>query len=201
MLFQTNRISNIEMDSARFFSLRTPDIIDLSVGESGFDTSVHIKEAAYKTMTRGNIRYAPPLDNEDLRELISQKYKEEYAVDSSKDNVMISNGAKGIIYALMQSFIQKGDEIIVQDPGWISYTEIVKLAEGTVVPANANSADEFVTDVEKKITPRTKMVIFSYPCNPTGEIYNEKALKKLAEIAKERNVLIVSDEPYNKNSF
>lgn len=201
MLSQANRIANIEMGFAKFFSLRTSDMIDLSVGEPGFDTPAHIKEAAYKAMTRTNIRYAPPLGNDDLRELISQKYKDEYNVDSSKNNVMISHGAKGVIYALMQSLIQKGDEVIVQDPGWISYTEIVKLAEGKVIPANANSADEFVIDVEKKITSRTKMVIFSTPCNPTGEIYNERALKKLAEIAKENNVLIVSDEPYHKIIF
>ncbi len=201
MLPQTSRISNIEMGFAKFFSMRTPETVDLSVGEPGFDTPAHIKEAAYKAMTKGNIRYAAPLGNDDLRELISQRYKEEYGVDSKKDNVMISHGAKGIIYALMQSLVQKGDEVIVQDPGWVSYTEIVKLAEGTPVPANANSADEFVADVERKITPRTKMIIFSTPSNPTGEVYNERALKRLSEIAKEKNVLLVSDEPYHKIIF
>lgn len=201
MLSPSSRISNIEMGFAKFFSMRKPEMVDLSVGEPGFDTPAHIKEAAYKSMTGGNIRYAPPLGNEDLREAISQKYREEYGVDSTKDNVMISHGAKGIIYALMQSLVQRGDEVIVQDPGWVSYTEIVKLAEGTPVPANANSADEFAEDVERKITPKTKMIIFSTPSNPTGEVYNESALKKLAEIAKDKNVLLVSDEPYHKIIF
>ncbi len=201
MLPQTNRISDIEMGFAKFFSMRTPEMVDLSVGEPGFDTPAHIKEAAYKAMTKGNIRYAAPLGNEDLRELISQKYKEEYGVDSAKDNVMISHGAKGIIYALMQSLVQKGDEVIVQDPGWVSYTEIVKPAEGTAVPANANNADEFAADVERKITPRTKMIIFSTPSNPTGEVYNERALRRLSELARERNILVVSDEPYHKIIF
>lgn len=195
------RIANIEMGFSKFFSMRTPEMVDLSVGEPGFDTPAHIKEAAYKSMTAKNIRYAPPLGNDDLRELISQKYNEEYSVDSAKENVMVSHGAKGIIYALMQSRVQRGDEVLVQDPGWVSYTEIVKLAEGKPIPANANSAEEFVADVERKITPRTKMVIFSTPSNPTGEVYGENALKRLAEIAREKNILLVSDEPYHKIIF
>lgn len=202
MLPPADRVSGIEMGFARFFSLRSPEMIDLSVGEPGFDTPAHIKEAAYRSMTRRNIRYAPPPGNDDLRALISEKYKEEYGVDSTKENVMISHGAKGIIYALMQSIVQKGDEVIVQDPGWVSYKDIIRLAEGTPVPAdNAGSAGDFVADVERKIGPKTKMVIFSTPCNPTGEIYGEKELKRLVEIARERNVLVVCDEPYHKIIF
>ncbi len=201
MISPADRVKDIEMGFARFFSMRTPEMVDLSVGEPGFDTPAHIKEAAYKAMTKGNIRYAAPLGNDDLREAISHKYKEEYHVDSVKDNVMISHGAKGILYALVQSHVQKGDEVLIQDPGWVSYTEIVKLAQGTPVPVNGNSAEEFVADVERKITPRTKMVLFSTPCNPTGDVYGENALKMLVEIAREKNILVVSDEPYHKIIF
>ncbi len=201
MITLTERISGIEMGFAKFLSARSNRMVDLSVGEPGLDTPAHIKEAAYRAMTRNNIRYAPPLGDDGLREAISAKYKEEYGVDSAKDNVMISHGAKGIIYALMQCTVQKGDEVIVQDPGWISYNEIIKLAEGTPVPADANTAQTFLQDVEEKITPRTKMVIFSNPSNPTGEVYGEGIVKRLAEIAKEKNVLLVSDEPYHKMIF
>lgn len=202
MLSQTSRVSEIEMGFAKFFSLRKHDMVDLSVGEPGFDTPKHIKEAAYRSMTKKNIRYAPPLGNDDLRQLISDKYLKEYQTNSTKNNVMIGHGAKGILYALMQSFVQRGDEVIVQDPGWVSYTEIIKLAEGTPVPAdNSKGPDNFVEDVKNKITNKTKMVVFSTPCNPTGEIYNEKTLKKLVEIAREKNILVVSDEPYHKIIF
>ena len=201
MIPQANRILDIEMGFAKFFSMRTPDLVDLSVGEPGFDTPEHIKKAAWDSMSRGNIRYAPPLGNEDLRELISARYLEDHGVQSAKDNVMISHGAKGIIYALMQSIVQQGDEVIVQDPGWVSYTQIIKLAEGTPVPARATGPEEFLTDVEAKITKKTKAVVFSSPSNPTGQVYGERVMKKLVELSREHNFLLISDEPYHKIIF
>lgn len=202
MINLASRVKNIEMGFEKFFSLRKEGVIDLSVGEPGFDTPEDIKEAAFKAMKSGNIRYAPPLGNSDLREAISTYYKEEYGVDSKKENIMISHGAKGIIYALIQSIVERGDEVIVQDPGWVSYREIVKLAEGTVIPANNIEGEEkFVEDIENKITQKTKIIIFSNPCNPTGEVYSEKTIENLVNIARENNVLLVSDEPYDKIIF
>ncbi len=200
MLRLSGRVPDENDALSKIFAMRKPGMIDLSIGDLA-ETPERIKDAMHRAMKGKSVPYAPTLGNEDLRELISEKYRQECDVNSTKDNVIVSFGAKGTIYALMQCMIEKGDEVIVQDPGWFSYTQIVKLAGGTPVPADANTAQTFLQDVEEKITPRTKMVIFSNPSNPTGEVYGEGIVKRLAEIAVEQNILVVSDEPYYKIIF
>jgi aspartate aminotransferase len=181
------------------------DIISLSLGEPDFFTPQFIKDAAVEAMEQNYTMYTPVPGYDDLRESISLKFKRDNGLDYSKDQIVVSTGAKQSIANVVLSLINPGDEVIIPAPYWVSYVEIVKVAEGIPVIINAGIEKDFKisgADLEAAITPKTKMLIFSTPCNPTGSVYTKEELKDLADtLVKHPNVIALSDEIYEHINF
>ncbi len=181
------------------------DIISLSLGEPDFFTPQFIKDAASKAMEDNFTMYTPVEGYDDLRESISLKFKRDNGLNYSKDQIVVSTGAKQSIANVVLSLIGPGDEVIVPAPYWVSYLEIVKVAEGKSVVVNAGIEDDFkvsAEDLERAITPKTKLIIFSTPCNPTGSVYSKEELKAWAEVLQRHpNVMVIADEIYEHINF
>ena len=190
---------------SRELSSQGIDIVNLSLGEPDFVTPVHIREAAKKAIDDGFTFYPPIAGYAELRKAISQKFKRENDLDFAPDQVIVSTGAKQSIANVVLSLLNPGDEVIIPLPYWVSYIEIVKLAEGKTVAVKTTIDKNFkITpeQLEKAITPRTKMFIFSSPCNPTGTVYTKEELRALAEVLKKHpNIYILSDEIYEHINF
>lgn len=196
----SERMKNIDASFSKFFSPGSGSI-DLSVGIPGFDTPEHIKEAAYESMKRGSVGYVSPQGNPELRELIAEMYKESYGVDCGPDNVIITYGGKGAIFALMQCVVNRGDSVLIQDPGWLSYSEITKMAGGSPISVKADNEREFIDGIGSQANGKSKIAVFSSSANPTGDLYNGRMLKNLWDMANEHDFLAVSDEPYHEIVF
>lgn len=181
------------------------DIISLSLGEPDFHTPEFIKKAAVEAMEQNFTTYTPVAGYDDLREAISMKFKRDNGLTYSKDQIVVSTGAKQSIANVVMSCIDPGDEVIVPAPYWVSYVEIVKVSEGVPVIIHASIDTDFkitAEQLEKAITPKTKMMIFSTPCNPTGSVYTKDELKALADvIAKHPNIVVIADEIYEHINF
>jgi aspartate aminotransferase len=181
------------------------DIISLSLGEPDFNTPQFIKEAAVEAMNDNFTKYTPVPGYDDLREAIVEKLKRDNGLNYTKDQIVVSTGAKQSIANVVLSLIEQGDEVIIPAPYWVSYLEIVKLAEGTPVIIHADISTDFkITpqQLEASITDKTRMMIFSTPCNPTGSVYSKEELKGLAEvIAKHNQLVVISDEIYEHINF
>lgn len=181
------------------------DIISLSLGEPDFFTPQFIKDAAVEAMENNFTMYTPVPGYDDLRESISLKFKRDNDLDYTKDQIVVSTGAKQSIANVVLSIVGPGDEVIVPAPYWVSYVEIVKVAEGTPIVINAGIDNDFKINgkqLEAAITPKTKMLIFSTPCNPTGSVYTKEELKDLADVLKKYpHIVVISDEIYEHINF
>jgi aspartate aminotransferase len=181
------------------------DVISLSLGEPDFDTPVHIKKAANQALKDGYTKYTPVAGLPELTKAISEKFKRDNNLDYKPDQIVVSNGAKQSVYNLCMAMLNPGDEAIVLSPYWVSYWEIIKMAGGTPVPVYAGVRKDFkpaAKQIADAITPKTKFVLFSSPCNPTGSVFNEKELKAIADaIAPHKHVYIISDEIYEYINF
>lgn len=181
------------------------DVINLSIGEPDFNTPDFIKEAAKKAIDENWTHYTPVPGYMDLRKAICEKFKRDNGLDYTPDQVVVSTGAKHTIANIMLCIVNPGDEVIVPTPYWVSYKEIIKLAEGKAVFINAGIENDFkVTpeQVEKAITPKTKVFIFSTPCNPSGSVYSSKELIEIAKVfEKHKHIYIISDEIYELINF
>jgi len=181
------------------------DVISLSLGEPDFFTPSFIKDAAKKALDDNYTMYTPVAGYDDLRESISLKFKRDNNLDYKKDQIIVSTGAKQSIANVVLSLINPGDEVIIPAPYWVSYLEIVKVAEGVPVVINAGIDKDFkITgdDLEKAITPKTKMLMFSTPCNPTGSVYTKDELADLARVLKKYpHIIALSDEIYEHINF
>ncbi len=190
---------------ARDLRTQGHDIITLSLGEPDFDTPEHIKDAAKKALDEGYTKYTPVAGLMPLREAIVDKFRRDNNLDFSVSQIVVSNGAKQSIANLSLALLNKGDEVIIFTPYWVSYYEIVRLGGGVPVPIAAGIENDYkVTPEQLKnaITDKTKMVLFSSPCNPTGSVFNYDELKAFAEILSERNdIIILSDEIYEFINF
>ncbi len=190
---------------SRELSAEGHDVINLSLGEPDFVTPDHIREAAKKAIDDGYTFYPPISGYAELREAISKKFKRENNLDYAPNQIVVSTGAKQAIANVVLSLVNPGDEVIIPIPYWVSYIEIVKLAEGKTIPIHSDIASNYKISpeqLEKAITPRTKLFIFSSPCNPTGSVYTKDELKKLADVfAKHPQVFILSDEIYEHINF
>ncbi|NUQ22648.1 MAG: pyridoxal phosphate-dependent aminotransferase [Saprospiraceae bacterium] len=190
---------------ARDLKAKGHDVIDLSLGEPDFDTPVHIKEAAKKALDEGYTKYTPVPGLMELREAIRDKFKRDNGLDYGVNQIVVSNGAKQSIANICLSLLDEGDEVIIFSPYWVSYAEIAKMTGATVVPVYAGiELDYKVTaqQVERAITPRTRLIIFSSPCNPTGSVYSYEELTSIAEIvAKYEHLYVVADEIYEYINF
>ncbi len=181
------------------------DVINMSVGEPDFFTPDHIKAAAKKAVDDNFSFYSPVPGYPALRNAIVAKLKNENGLDYKPDQIVCSNGAKQSVCNVLLSIIGPGDEVIVPAPYWVSYVEMVKLAEGTNVIVSAGIDQDFkITpqQLEAAITPKTKAIILCSPSNPTGSVYSREELKGLADVlAKYPNVIVLSDEIYEHINY
>lgn len=181
------------------------NIISLSLGEPDFDTPKYIGDAAKKAIDDGFTKYPPISGYADVREAIAQKLKRENNLDYKASQIIVSTGAKQCIANAVLCCVNPGDEVLVPTPYWVSYSQIIQLAGGVPVYLNTTIDSDFkVTpqQVEKAITSRTRMFIFSSPCNPTGTVYSHEELKALAAVfAKHENIFVLSDEIYEYINF
>lgn len=181
------------------------DVINLSVGEPDFNTPDHIKAAAKKAIDDNYSFYTPVPGYNDLKEAIARKLKRENKLDYKPEEIVVSNGAKHSIANAIMCLVDQGDEVIVPAPYWVSYTDLVKLAEGTPVIVKTELENNYKMTpemLEKAITPHTKALILCSPSNPTGGVYNHKEMEGLAEVLKRHpKVFIISDEIYEHINF
>lgn len=181
------------------------DIISLSIGEPDFNTPEHICNAAYKAMQDGFTHYPPVTGLMQFRESICGKLKNENNLDYKPNEVIVSNGAKHSIINAVLSIVNPGDEVIIPAPFWVSYPSMVAYAGGVPVYISAGVEKNFkftAADLEKAITPKTKLLIFSSPCNPSGSVFNESELKAIADVLqKHPHVFVISDEIYEKINY
>jgi aspartate aminotransferase len=181
------------------------DIISLSLGEPDFFTPQFIKDAALEAMNNNFTMYTPVPGYDDLRESIALKFKRDNNLVYTKDQIVVSTGAKQSIANVVLSLINPGDEVIIPAPYWVSYLEIVKVAEGIPVIIHAGIENDFKitgAQLEAAITPKTKLMLFSTPCNPTGSVYSKDELKYLANVLQKYPSLIaLSDEIYEHINF
>lgn len=181
------------------------DVINLSVGEPDFNTPDHIKEAAKQAIDNNFSFYTPVPGYMSLRKAIAAKLKNENGLDYAPEQIVVSGGAKQSLCNVILSVINPGDEVIIPTPAWVSYVEMVKLAEGTNVLVPASIEQDFkVTpeQLEAAITPKTRMVLICSPSNPTGSVYTKEELAALVEVlAKYPDVLVLADEIYEHINF
>jgi aspartate aminotransferase len=205
-LQQLNPSATVAMNQkTQDLQARGIDVINLSVGEPDFNTPDHVKEAAKKAIDNNYSFYSPVPGYKDLKEAVVRKLKRENNLDYKPEEIVVSNGAKHSIANAILCLIDNGDEVIVPAPYWVSYTDLVKLAEGTPVVVKTNLENNFKmtpADLEKAITPKTKALILCSPSNPTGGVYNHEEMKGLAEVLKRHpQVFIISDEIYEHINF
>ena len=181
------------------------DVINLSVGEPDFNTPKHIKAAAQKAIDDNFSFYSPVPGYMPLRKAIAEKLKKENGLDFDPSQIVCSNGAKQAVCNAILSLVGPGDEVIVPAPYWVSYVEMVKLAEGTNVIVRAGLEQNFKitpAQLEEAITPKTKLLILCSPSNPTGSVYSKEELKGLAEvIGKHPNMFVLADEIYEHINY
>ena len=190
---------------ARELKAQGKDVISLSIGEPDFNTPEVVKDAAKKAIDDNFTHYPPVPGYPDLREAICTKFKRDNNLDFKPEQIVVSTGAKQSIYQVVQCLVNPGDEVIIPTPFWVSYKEIVRVAEGKCVYVKTKLENDFkVTpqQLEEAITPRTKLIMFSSPSNPTGMLYTKDELRAIADVvAKHDNVFVMADEIYEHINF
>lgn len=208
----SNRIMNMAESEtlamtakARELKAQGKDVISLSIGEPDFNTPEMVKEAAKKAIDDNFTHYPPVAGYADVKEAICAKLKRDNGLDYTPEQIVVSTGAKQSIYQLAQCLVNPGDEVIIPTPFWVSYKEIVRAAEGNCVYVKTDINNDFkvtAAQLEAAITPKTKMIMFSSPSNPTGMLYTKEELKAIAEVvARHENVYVMSDEIYEHINF
>ena len=177
------------------------DVCSFSAGEPDFPTPKHICEAAKTALDEGKTRYGAAVGELKLRQAIANKLQQDNNLEYTSENIIVTNGGKFSLYNLMQVLIESGDEVIIPAPYWLSYPEMVKLADGTPVIVKTSADNNYkITpeQLEQAITPKTKLFVFNSPSNPTGAVYHPSEVRALAKVIVERDILVVSDEIYEK---
>ena len=181
------------------------DVIDLSLGEPDFDTPQHIKDAAIKAINDNWSHYTPVAGLPDLREAVCTKLKRDNNLEYKPENIITSTGAKQSLANAILSVVDEGDEVVIPTPYWVTYSELVKIARGKVVEIRTSPEQGFKTtpeQLEKAITNKTKVFLFSSPCNPSGAVYSKAELEGLANVfRKHPNIIILADEIYEYINF
>jgi aspartate aminotransferase len=208
----SNRVNNLSSSATIAMNQKSRDlqakginVINLSVGEPDFFTPDHIKAAAKKAIDDNFSFYPPVAGYPDLKKAIAEKFKRENNLDYTPEQIIVSSGAKHSLSNTMLSMINKGDEVIIPAPYWVSYLEQVKLCEGIPVVVNAGIDKNFKMtpkQLEAAITPSTKALLLCSPSNPTGAVYNKAELRALADIlVKHPRIMVISDEIYEHINF
>lgn len=210
---KSNRIKSIPESAtiamaakAREMKEKGTDVISLSLGEPDFKTPDHIVEGAKQALDEGKYFSYPPVNGYlDLRQAISEKFKEDNGLDYGPDQIVVSNGAKQSIANVFMALLDPGDEVIVFAPYWVSYTALIQLAEGKSVFVSGDISNDFkatAAQLKAAITDKTKAVIFSSPCNPTGSVFTKAELEAIAEVLQAYpQITVISDEIYEMINF
>ncbi len=181
------------------------DVIDLSLGEPDFDTPQHIKDAAKKAIDDNFSHYTPVAGYPDLREAVCVKLKRDNNLDYKPENIIVSTGAKQSLANAVWAVVSKGDEVVIPTPYWVTYSEIVKLGEGVVKLVTTSIENKYkitAAELEAALTEKTRLFMFSSPCNPSGSVYSKQELEALAAVFRKfPNVYILSDEIYEYINF
>jgi len=208
----SDRINNLSTSQtlamaalARELKAQGKDIISLSLGEPDFNTPDFVKEAAKRAIDENYSTYTPVDGYLELKEAICRKFKRDNNLDYKPANVVVSTGAKQSLYNVAQVMLNEGDEVILPAPYWVSYYEIIKLSGGVPVEVPTSVDTDFkmtAAQLEQAITPKTKMMWFSSPCNPSGSVYNREELTAIGKVLEQHpNIYIVSDEIYEHINF
>lgn len=212
MIQLSNRLLNMEESATIAMSRKSrelkqagKDVISLSLGEPDFNTPDFIKNAAVEGMNQNFTKYTPVPGYDDLRQAVCDKFERDNGLHYTKDQIVVSTGAKQSIANVVMSVINPGDEVVIPAPFWVSYIEIVKVAGGIPVVISADIESDFKISgkqLEAAITDKTKLVMFSTPCNPTGSVYSKDELKSLADvISKYPHITVIADEIYEHINF
>lgn len=175
------------------------DVIGFGAGEPDFETPQHIKAAAIEAIEKGLTRYTPVGGTIELRKAIQAKFKRENGLNYELNQIVVNCGAKHSLYNIFQAIINAGDEVIIPAPYWVSYPDMVILADGKPVCVETKEENNFeltVEELKKNLTPKTKAIIINSPSNPTGALYSRQCLQKLAEFLADKDIYIISDEIY-----
>ncbi|MEL6556650.1 MAG: pyridoxal phosphate-dependent aminotransferase [Bacteroidota bacterium] len=209
----SNRIENLAESAtlamaakAREFKQRGIDVISLSLGEPDFKTPKHIQEGAKQAIDEGKYFSYPPVNGYlDLREAISEKFEKENGLQYSPNQIVVSNGAKQSIANVMFALLNPGDEVVVFSPFWVSYSAMIELAEGVPVYVKGTIENDFkatAAQLKEAITDKTKAVIFSSPCNPTGSVFTKDELIAISEVVLSHDdIFVISDEIYEHINY
>ena len=192
----TVRIGNLVAD----LKAKGETVLSLSVGEPDFPTPAHIVDAAKKALDEGYTKYTPSLGFGDLREAIAEKSRRENRIPATAEDVLVAP-TKHTLFMTCMALLETGDEALIPDPGWVSYAPMVRLAGATPVPLRAADEDGFVPTAEslsESITPHTRLLMLNSPSNPAGSVYDREAMKGIADLAADRDLVVVSDEIYEK---
>ncbi len=208
----SDRINNLSTSQtlamaalARELKMQGKDIISLSLGEPDFNTPDFIKEAAKKAIDENYSQYTPVEGYLELREAICRKFKRDNNLDYKPSQIVVSTGAKQSLYNIAQVLLNDGDEVILPAPFWVSYSEIIKMSGGIPVEVPTSIESDYKmtpAQLEAAITPKTKMIWYSSPCNPSGSVYSRDEFTAIAEVLKKHpNIFIVADEIYEHINF
>ncbi len=177
------------------------DVLGFAAGEPDFDTPQHIKDAAKAAIDSGFTKYTPASGTLELRRAVCEKLKNDNGLIYTPDQIVVGSGAKHTIMNAFMAILNEGDEVLIPGPFWLSYAEMVKIAGGTPVVIDTKPENSFIVtkeELEAAYTPKTKALIFNSPSNPTGMIYSEADIKVLADFAVEKDIIVISDEIYEK---
>ena len=180
------------------------DIVSFAAGEPDFDTPDFVKTAAIQAINSGFTKYTPTTGTPELKKLICQKFKNDNSLDYTPEQVIVSNGAKHSIYNALMVLLNKQDEVLIPLPYWVSYPEMVNLCEATSRFIKTKSENNFkmsVKELQKNITPHSKVLILNSPSNPCGCVYSRAELMEIAEVCVDKNIFVISDEIYEKIIF
>lgn len=189
---------------AKALKAKGVDIISFGTGEPDFDTPQNIKDAAIKAINSGFTKYCPVPGTPDLKDAIIKKFKEDNNLEYTREQVMASCGGKHSLFNLFQTIFDEGDEVIIPAPYWVSYPDMAVLAGAVPVFITTSDKNHFKvkpTEIEKVITKKTKAFILNSPSNPTGNTYTKEELEEIADICIKHNLLIISDEIYEKLTY
>ena len=202
MINPANRTKSIELSLIRkMFEVTNPDAINLGIGEPDFNVPENIKNAMKKSIDENETHYTPNKGIIELREEIAKKFKKDNGINTNPDNIIVTAGASEGLFMCAQAFIEKGDEILLPNPSFLSYEACIKIANGTIVPVDCTMENEFklkAEDVEEKITDKTKAIMLNSPSNPTGAVMEKEDIKAIADLSMDKDFLIISDEIYEK---
>ena len=203
---QSVRASTTMAIDTQFKKMRAEgiDVIGFSVGEPDFPTPEHIKQDGIRAIENNQTKYTPTPGTLDVRQAVSKRLKEDWGLDYSTDEIVVTGGGKPVLYGALKALLNPGDEVILPAPYWVSYYELIKMTGGVPVVVETTEEDGFNLTPEHlraAITPKTKAIILNSPSNPTGMIYSREHLQAIAQVCTEADLYVIADEMYSKLVF